>query len=153
MALRLRRDKLDLEEGQGHDVDYDRKSAQDLLNRNAELETLLSNLKSLLDLSRHREKKLITVLQEAGIEAHVDMDIDSIEQVEGSFFRAVIDRSSWLIGLLICQSLSSYILSYNEGILQRHPNIIFFLTMLVGAGGKFYNIQQHEDISFVILTI
>lgn len=46
------------------------------------------------------------------------------------------DRASWLIGLLVLQSLSSCILSRNEAILQRHPNIIFFLTMLVGAGGN-----------------
>ena len=42
----------------------------------------------------------------------------------------------WLIGLLIFQSCSSFILASNEDLLRVHPSIIFFLTMLVGAGGN-----------------
>ena len=55
---------------------------------------------------------------------------------EISFGRALYDRSSWLIGLLLFQSCSSYILADNVDLLQSHPAIIFFLTMLVGAGGN-----------------
>ena len=46
------------------------------------------------------------------------------------------DRSRWLIGLLIFQSCSSLILANNEALLTNHPSIIYFLTMLVGAGGN-----------------
>ena len=34
------------------------------------------------------------------------------------------------------QSFSGIILSRNEGLLADHPVIVFFLTMLVGAGGN-----------------
>jgi hypothetical protein len=53
-----------------------------------------------------------------------------------SFGRALYDRCSWLIGLLLFQSCSSYILADNVELLQSHPAIIFYLTMLVGAGGN-----------------
>jgi hypothetical protein len=52
------------------------------------------------------------------------------------FWRALYDRCSWLIGLLLFQSCSSYILADNVELLQQHPAIIFYLTMLVGAGGN-----------------
>mmetsp|Transcript_6139 Transcript_6139/g.11725 ORF Transcript_6139/g.11725 Transcript_6139/m.11725 type:complete len:153 (+) Transcript_6139:31-489(+) len=52
------------------------------------------------------------------------------------FWRALYDRCSWLIGLLLFQSCSSYILADNVELLQNHPAIIFYLTMLVGAGGN-----------------
>lgn len=55
---------------------------------------------------------------------------------EISFGRALYDRCSWLIGLLLFQSCSSYILADNVELLQSHPAIIFYLTMLVGAGGN-----------------
>lgn len=53
-----------------------------------------------------------------------------------SFFRGMIDRSGWLVGLLILQSCSSFILSHNQGLLEEHIVIVQFLTMLVGAGGN-----------------
>mmetsp|Transcript_10881 Transcript_10881/g.23310 ORF Transcript_10881/g.23310 Transcript_10881/m.23310 type:complete len:413 (-) Transcript_10881:91-1329(-) len=46
------------------------------------------------------------------------------------------DRGGWLIGLLILQSCSSFIIQYNEKFLQGHMVIVQFLTMLVGAGGN-----------------
>lgn len=55
---------------------------------------------------------------------------------EMSFWKAMYDRVSWLIGLLLFQSCSSYILAENVELLQKHPAIIFYLTMLVGAGGN-----------------
>lgn len=55
---------------------------------------------------------------------------------EVSFGKAMYDRVSWLIGLLLFQSCSSYILADNVELLQTHPAIIFYLTMLVGAGGN-----------------
>jgi len=53
-----------------------------------------------------------------------------------SFQDALRDRAYWLVGLLIAQSLSGFILSRNEELLRAHPVIIYFLTMLVGAGGN-----------------
>jgi len=53
-----------------------------------------------------------------------------------SFGSALKDRAYWLVGLLIMQSFSGLILSRNEALLADHPVIIFFLTMLVGAGGN-----------------
>lgn len=53
-----------------------------------------------------------------------------------SFLDALRDRAYWLVGLLALQSCSGFILSRNEALLENHPVIIFFLTMLVGAGGN-----------------
>ena len=53
-----------------------------------------------------------------------------------SFGEALRDRAYWLVGLLLMQSFSGIILSRNEALLADHPAIIFFLTMLVGAGGN-----------------
>lgn len=52
-----------------------------------------------------------------------------------SFGEALRDRAYWLVGLLAMQSCSGIILSHNEALLANHPIIIYFLTMLVGAGG------------------
>mmetsp|Transcript_34393 Transcript_34393/g.68323 ORF Transcript_34393/g.68323 Transcript_34393/m.68323 type:complete len:307 (+) Transcript_34393:30-950(+) len=53
-----------------------------------------------------------------------------------SFGVALRSRSTWLVGLLVVQSLSSFILNDNEALIKNHPSIVFFLTMLVGAGGN-----------------
>merc|ERR1719273_2627986 len=53
-----------------------------------------------------------------------------------TFKDALRDRAYWLVGLLVLQSCSGLILSRNEMLLQKHPVIIYFLTMLVGAGGN-----------------
>lgn len=53
-----------------------------------------------------------------------------------SFRSALKDRALWLVGLLAFQSCSGFILSRNEALLDQHPTIIYFLTMLVGAGGN-----------------
>lgn len=55
---------------------------------------------------------------------------------ELSFKDAFKDRAYWLVGLLTLQSMSGFILARNEQLLQTHPVIIYFLTMLVGAGGN-----------------
>lgn len=133
MALRQRREKTDIEEGGSSE------ERADVWNRNAELEILVASLKSALDYSRRREKKLVQALHECGMDSHIDLETldDAIgHSSESSFLRSLVDRASWLIGLLVFQSLSSYILEANEQILQAHPNIVYFLTMLVGAGGN-----------------
>jgi hypothetical protein len=53
-----------------------------------------------------------------------------------SFVEALKDRAYWLVGLLILQSISGVILSRNETLLADHPVVVYFLTMLVGAGGN-----------------
>lgn len=53
-----------------------------------------------------------------------------------SFQDALRDRAYWLVGLLALQSMSGFILARNEELLQTHPFIVYFLTMLVGAGGN-----------------
>jgi hypothetical protein len=53
-----------------------------------------------------------------------------------SFWAMVQERAGWLVGLLILQSMSSFILARNERLLQEHVIIVRFLTMLVGAGGN-----------------
>ncbi len=53
-----------------------------------------------------------------------------------TFVDAMKSRARWLVGLLALQSCSGFILSRNEILLQDHPVIIYFLTMLVGAGGN-----------------
>lgn len=55
---------------------------------------------------------------------------------ENNFVQCVADRAGWLVGLLILQSMSSFIIARNETLLQQHGIIVQFLTMLVGAGGN-----------------
>jgi Mg/Co/Ni transporter MgtE len=45
-------------------------------------------------------------------------------------------RGQWLMGLLVLQSTSSFVLEANEGLIRDHLVITLFLTMLVGAGGN-----------------
>mmetsp|Transcript_64968 Transcript_64968/g.141609 ORF Transcript_64968/g.141609 Transcript_64968/m.141609 type:complete len:281 (+) Transcript_64968:43-885(+) len=45
-------------------------------------------------------------------------------------------RTGWLVGLLLFQSTSSVILEHFGPLLQYHPVVVYFLTMLVGAGGN-----------------
>lgn len=54
----------------------------------------------------------------------------------GGWTSSVVTRAQWLLGLLICQSASSFVLADNEQLLVNHPTVIFFMTMLVGAGGN-----------------
>lgn len=53
-----------------------------------------------------------------------------------SFRDALRDRALWLVGLLVMQSCSSFFLARNEELLTSYPTIVYFLTMLVGAGGN-----------------
>ncbi len=72
-----------------------------------------------------------------------------------SFGEALRDRAYWLVGLLIMQSLSGIILSRNEMLLANHPVIIYYLTMMVGAGGNAGNqasVRGKCD-SFILLFV
>jgi len=54
----------------------------------------------------------------------------------GDWASSLSSRARWLLGLLVAQSCSSFILADNEGLLTSHPTVVFFMTMLVGAGGN-----------------
>ena len=58
----------------------------------------------------------------------VDIDIDGDDKYKSrsareSIYKAVYDRGSWLVGLLIVQSCSSFILAEYESLLGKHPTI------------------------------
>ncbi|KAL1522100.1 hypothetical protein AB1Y20_021743 [Prymnesium parvum] len=52
------------------------------------------------------------------------------------FLARLRPRAGLLVGLMIFQSCSSFILASYEPLLRRHPVLVFFMTMLVGAGGN-----------------
>lgn len=45
-------------------------------------------------------------------------------------------RCAWLVLMLVIQSFSAVVLSRFADLLLSHPNLVYFLTMLVGAGGS-----------------
>jgi len=47
-----------------------------------------------------------------------------------------VSRGRWLLGLLIMQSTSSFVLDSYSDLLKEHLVVTLFLTMLVGAGGN-----------------
>lgn len=53
-----------------------------------------------------------------------------------TFLESLYKRAGLLVGLLVFQSCSSFILASYESLLQKHSVVVFFLTMLVGAGGN-----------------
>lgn len=122
----------------------------EMLNRITELETVVSSVKQLLEISRLREKKLALALEDFGVNVSLVIDLEAGSTTESissgilgcplephiTFFQSLFDRGGWLIGLLVFQSCSSFILSANEELLRNHPSIVYFLTMLVGAGGN-----------------
>jgi hypothetical protein len=76
-----------------------------------------------------------------------DNDVSQPNLEDGSFVKSIADRAGWLVGLLILQSCSSFILSNNQGLLQQHIVLVQFLTMLVGAGGMY-----HDRILFQVVV-
>ena len=93
--------------------------------------------------SQHAHTKEWRFDDESGVETFFLTDEESImtspsigEAEEMTFAAAVQDRAGWLVGLLCLQSMSSFIISRNEKLLQEHIIIVQFLTMLVGAGGN-----------------
>jgi cation transporter-like permease len=120
-------------------------------NRVLELETTVSSLRQLLDTSRSREKKLASKLEDLGCSITLDIEAGAFNtqltpgeltygtcplEPHTTLTAALIERGGWLVGLLFFQSFSSFILSSHESLLAGHPSIIFYLTMLVGAGGN-----------------
>ncbi|CEG00804.1 SLC41 divalent cation transporters, integral membrane domain [Ostreococcus tauri] len=62
-------------------------------------------------------------------------DVDTDVEVVGVFTEAYT-RVRWLLGLLILQSTSSFVLSGYEDLIKENIIVTLFLTMLVGAGGN-----------------
>lgn len=125
-------------------------SSIDMQDKIGELEGVVESLKKQLVASQHRENKLTNALEDFGVSTSIIFDIETADQKldfsdrrftcplepQLSFSQSLFDRAGWLIGLLVFQSCSSFILSANEEMLRDHPTIVFFLTMLVGAGGN-----------------
>ena len=69
-----------------------------------------------------------------------DQKIDLLEMSLSSriqaAFRVAVTRLMWLSGLLMLQSISSFILEANRELIEEHIVLTLFLTMLVGAGGN-----------------
>lgn len=61
---------------------------------------------------------------------------ESIAKIFPPFKDQIKERAGWLIGLLFLQSMSSFIIQYNEQFLADNMVLVQFLTMLVGAGGN-----------------
>lgn len=92
--------------------------AHELRAENAQLRARLSELQAIVD----ETDGLCEVLG--------DLDLGA------GFWPGYRARASWLVGLLMLQSASSFILAGEEGLLASHPVVVYFLTMLVGAGGN-----------------
>jgi len=54
----------------------------------------------------------------------------------GDSLQEAWDRGRWLLGLLVLQSSSSFVLERYEDLIREHLVVTLFLTMLVGAGGN-----------------
>jgi cation transporter-like permease len=82
--------------------------------------------------------KMLDIDEELGPynDGHDDNDKHDAFHHDMTFCKQVCDRAAWLVGLLVLQSMSSFIIAHNEALLKRHLVIVQFLTMLVGAGGN-----------------
>ena len=55
---------------------------------------------------------------------------------QGTLLRLDCNFRRWLLGLLVLQSTSSFVLEQYQELLKQHLVVTVFLTMLVGAGGN-----------------
>jgi magnesium transporter len=67
--------------------------------------------------------------------------MSGLSPVENSYFQTsfrnlFFQRSIWLGGLLLLQSLSIFVLSKYQTLIQSHVFLSFFYTMLIGTGGN-----------------
>ncbi|KAL0055784.1 hypothetical protein WJX82_004301 [Trebouxia sp. C0006] len=63
-------------------------------------------------------------------------DVLHVPPVEMPIFSEAWSRGRWLLGLLVLQSTSSFVLEQYQQLLKEHLVVTVFLTMLVGAGGN-----------------
>lgn len=82
----------------------------------------------------------IVICQNCGGSSSATDDEEPIPQPSGKHAPATMHlfshRCMWLVGLLLTQSVSAVVLSHFSKLLLDHLNIVYFLTMLVGAGGN-----------------
>lgn len=80
-----------------------------------------------------------TIVKERTVAAAAATD-DSPTTVSSSITKSAIseayERGKWLVGLLILQSSSSFVLDKYQDLIREHLVVTLFLTMLVGAGGN-----------------
>jgi len=82
---------------------------------------------------------VVTVMEEEASEDVYRMS--GVGRVERSYFETpttmmFFERSKWLIGLLLLQSVSSVIMRQYERTLEENVILTLFLTMLIGTGGN-----------------
>lgn len=110
-----------------------------LHHRNVTLSPQRNNGENSVQIRRFSDSRLKDDDSDVDDSDVLEPDHQRLENEDGSestFARSVQDRAGWLVGLLVLQSMSSFILARNEALLQRHLVIVRFLTMLVGAGGN-----------------
>jgi len=78
----------------------------------------------------------IRALREEVRQLRLQRDTEEVQDPSTSTLHKFWHRAGWLVVLLAFQSTSSLILERFDLLVQRHPMIIYFLTMLVGAGGN-----------------
>lgn len=69
--------------------------------------------------------------------------------ISRSAVREAYERGKWLVGLLILQSSSSFVLDKYQDLIREHLVVTLFLTMLVGAGGNAGNQVRLEARSLL----
>ena len=117
----------------------------DLQQKNADLESINGTLKYQIEVMKNRLKRM-----DGELAADLSSGDDAFDTTSSSSFRAgLIDRTLWLTGLLVFQSCSSFILQANQAMINDHPAVIFFLTMLVGAGGNAGNQAAVRAIRYI----
>lgn len=122
MSLRYRKDKEeDLESGNSLNNDQG---------------TLLSKITLLQQRNRELERSLTSSQNQLYSKSPPENEARADVTSPGSLPNDLYDRGRWLIGLLVLQSCSSFILANYEKLLAEHQALIYFLTMLVGAGGN-----------------
>lgn len=82
---------------------------------------------------------IIDILKEEASEDVYKMS--GLTSTENHYFQTPIwkliwQRSPWLVGLLLLQSVSSFILSGYKNVVDKYFIISMFLTMLIGTGGN-----------------
>lgn len=77
-----------------------------------------------------------TSFGEESIDIDEDTSVVVAENPGKSPIGEAYDRGKWLVGLLILQSSSSFVLDSYQELIKEHLVVTLFLTMLVGAGGN-----------------
>jgi Mg/Co/Ni transporter MgtE len=69
------------------------------------------------------ERKIAQLQRQSGQFDSDDDDKYRSKSGNDGIMKAVIDRGGWLVGLLVVQSCSSFILAEYESLLHKHPTI------------------------------